>query len=235
MKKSIFKHTFVNISILILLTVLVCPGVLSAEEKDENDEIEWNFDKDMQGSVPAGWKVAETGGMKKTNTMATWEVVADSSAPSKSQVVVITKNKNFGNTFNLLLAEKTSFKDVEVEVKVKALSGKEDQGGGPIWRAKDTDNYYICRWNPLEDNLRVYFVKNGKRKQIGSAELKTDSTTWHEIKIRHNGTKITVKFDSKELLVIEDDTFQAAGMVGLWTKADAATAFDSFEVEAEDN
>ena len=29
------------------------------------------------------------------------------------------------------------------DVKVKAGTGREDQGGGPIWRVLDKDNYYI--------------------------------------------------------------------------------------------
>ena len=35
---------------------------------------------------------------------------------------------------------------------------------------------------------------------------------------------------AKKLILLEDSTFQDAGMVGLWTKADATTAFDNFEM-----
>src|SRR5438034_8192141 len=43
-----------------------------------------------------------------------------------------------------------SLKDGFVEVKFKPVSGKEDQAGGVIWRAKDSNNYYIARANALE-------------------------------------------------------------------------------------
>ena len=211
-----------------LLLTIGCQEHAVEEKHDEDKEIEWTFDREERNGLPENWKVAETAG---TGMTATWKIVADGSAPSKPQAVAVTESKNRGHTFNLLIAEVPKFRDVELEIKVKAVGGKEDQGGGPIWRAKDEDNYYICRWNPLEKNFRVYVVKDGKRKQLGSAEVDADAGTWHEIKILHEGTKITAEFDDKKLVLLEDNTFQDAGMVGLWTKADATTAFDDFEVE----
>jgi hypothetical protein len=184
-----------------------------------------NFDRTEIGSVPRGWKVAETGGEGK---LATWQVVADSSAPSPPQAMAITANENYGRTFNLLMALDTSYRDLEIKVMVKAIAGEEDQGGGPIWRAKDANNYYICRWNPLENNVRVYFVKDGRRKQLGTAEVKTDANIWHEVKIVHKGMQITAYFDGKKQIELEDSTFGESGMVGLWVKADGRTAFDNF-------
>lgn len=216
-----------------LSVVLMAPvGLLSAENDDPDGEIEWSFDEEQVGGLPKGFNVAETSG---TGTRATWKIVADHSAPSQSQIVALTESKNSGQTYNMLIAEKTQFKDLEVEVMVKALGGKEDQGGGPIWRAKDDNNYYISRWNPLEDNFRVYFVKNGRRKQIGTATIKADPTAWHKIKIEHKGNRLVAEFDGRKLIELRDDTFPDAGMVGLWTKADATTGFDDFEVEVADD
>jgi len=41
-------------------------------------------------------------------------------------------------------------------------------------------------------------------------------------------------FDGKSYLKVADDTFSGAGRVGLWTKADAVTAFDDLRVEPLD-
>ena len=198
--------------------------------QDGKSQAAWNFDNSDE--PPSGWKVAET---NSHGTLATWQVVADRSAPSKPNAIAIMNNQNYGGTFNLLIAEDTKYKDLEIKLKVKAVTGEEDQGGGPIWRVKDADNYYIARWNPLEDNFRVYFVKDGRRRQLGTAEVKTDPTAWHEIEILHEGNKIEARLDGTRLIEVEDSTFREAGMVGLWTKADAATAFDDFVVEAKDN
>ena len=187
----------------------------------------WSFEKDKAGFVPKGWKVAETRGQ---GTPAKWQVMEDDTAPSGSNVAAITGNENRGSTYNLLMAERTRYGDLNIRVKVKAVTGKQDQGGGPIWRAKDGNNYYVARWNPLEDNLRLYYVKDGRRIQLGSAEAKADPKLWHEIRIDHRRTKITVSFDGKKMIELEDSTFSEPGMVGLWTKADAATKFDDLTI-----
>jgi len=197
----------------------------------DDDEFELSFDDAELGVVPTGWQVAETA---STGTPAMWAIIEDTSPEAPSRAIAITESTNRGRTYNLLIARETEFKDVEVEVKVKAMTGKIDQGGGPIWRAKDADNYYIARWNPLENNFRVYFVKAGKRTQLASANVETDPKAWHEIEITHVGNHIVAEFDGEKLLELDDDTFPDAGMVGLWTKADAATAFDDFEAEDAD-
>jgi hypothetical protein len=189
----------------------------------------WTFDKDRVGEIPKGWQVAETAA---TGTPAKWEVVADGSSVGKPNAVALTSSQNRGRTFNLLLAKNTSYRDLRISVMVKAGTGKEDQGGGPMWRAQDPNNYYIARWNPLEKNFRAYFVKDGKRKQLGSADVKIDPNSWHEIEIEHKADKIKAKLDGKLLIEVEDKTFEQAGMIGLWTKADAATAFDNISVTA---
>lgn len=192
-------------------------------------EKEWGFEQCKAGAIPKGWQVAEGGGEDK---LATWAVVAGGS--DSAQAVAITTNANYGGTFNLLIAKETSYKNLEIEVKVKAIAGKEDQGGGPIWRAQDTDNYYICRWNPLENNIRLYYVKDGRRKQLASAEIKADASVWHEIEVEHTGNRIEVEFDGEDVIEFEDSTFTEAGMVGLWVKVDGRTMFDNFEVSSED-
>lgn len=188
----------------------------------------WTFDASAAGSVPEGWRAAETSGK---GNLGKWEIVKDESAPTPPNAIALTQTKNTGRTFNLLIAEKNRVQDLEIEVKLKALGGKEDQGGGPVWRAIDPNNYYTARWNPLENNLRVYYVKDSKRVQIANADITVDPKAWHEIQIRHVGAKITAGLDGKKLIEVEDKTFPEAGKIGLWTKADAATAFDDITVK----
>ncbi len=109
-----------------------------------------------------------------------------------------------------------------------------DQGGGPIWRVKDQNNYYIARWNPLENNFRVYYVKDGKRVQLDSADVDVSASEWHTIRIEHNGDQITGFLDGKELLEVTDSAFPEGGGVGLWTKADAASFFDDLVIERKE-
>src|SRR5881409_362496 len=97
-----------------------------------------NFDDAKTGGVPEGWTGTQTG-----KGEAKWAVVADDSAPTKPNVL-----KQSGEAaYPICIKDDTSLKDGFVEVKFKPVSGKEDQAGGVIWRAKDADNYYIARAN----------------------------------------------------------------------------------------
>jgi hypothetical protein len=41
-----------------------------------------------------------------------------------------------------------------------------------VWRASDSNNYYVARYNPLEDTYRAYKVKKGRRIQLQNADIK---------------------------------------------------------------
>jgi len=215
-------------TILIVLGV-VAMSLQAAFAVAEARENQWIFDKEKAGTIPDGWQAGET---NSKGNPGKWEISKDKSAPSAPHVIALNRTRNSGGTYNLLIAEKTSYKDFELELKVKAIAGREDQGGGPIWRAKDENNYYVARWNPLENNLRVYYAKNGRRIQIASANVRLNPKEWHRIKIRHVGNTITVQIDEKQRIEVVDETFAESGMLGLWTKADAETAFDDINVKA---
>lgn len=199
-------------------------------EAANTQSLSLNFDKEPVGKLPANWLIKHTGNTKKP---AIWEVVADDSAPSLPNVLALTKSENEDAIFNLLILDKSSFKDIDISVKLKAVSGKVDQGGGVIWRCKDENNYYICRLNPLESNFRVYKVENGKRTQFASAKVEAQEGKWYTLRVTMTGTDIACYLDGQKLLEAKDETFPNAGMIGLWTKADAATAFDDLEVKVD--
>lgn len=186
------------------------------------------FDDVEVGSLPTGWKVEAT---HPEGKLAEWSVQKDSS--SGGQVLDMKINDYGGSTFNLCWTDQITFQSGVVEVKVKAQEGRIDQGGGPIWRVRDEDNYYIARWNPLEDNIRVYYVKDGRRVQLDSARVTLPTEQWHTITMLHQGNQITGYLNGEKLLEVDDSTFTDAGGVGVWTKADAATSFDDLEVRKE--
>ena len=109
--------------------------------------------------------------------------------------------------------------------------GKIDQGGGVIWRVQDCNNYYISRYNPLEGNVSIYHVKDGQRIMLAYSGKLQLTDAWHVLKISHTGTRIQASIDGEvKLMANAGDYIPQKGGVGLWTKADAATAFDSFTV-----
>jgi peptidyl-prolyl cis-trans isomerase A (cyclophilin A) len=188
----------------------------------------WRFDEPLDG-VPSGFSVAETAGK---GARAQWRIMTppEPIAPPSPPASIHVTATNSGLTFNLLMCDEVTAKDVSVFVRIHADAGKEDQGGGVIWRARDENNYYIARWNPLEDNFRVYYVKDGKRMQLGTADVTADPKQWHRIRIDHTGTKIEASLDGKTVISVDDATFKDAGHIGLWTKADASSWFDDLAV-----
>jgi hypothetical protein len=136
-------------------------------------------------------------------------------------------------TFPVCLKDATNLKDGFVEVKFKPLSGKEDQAGGVIWRAKDSNNYYIARANALENNVTIYHTINGKRTEKKRTKTTVASNQWHTLRVDLQSNHFTVTLDGKKALEWTDDTFKEAGKVGVWTKADSVTLFDDFTYSSQ--
>jgi hypothetical protein len=199
--------------ILVIFSVLVLSSGLIAQAL----ETLWNFDGDQAGNIPRGF----------TNERGEWKIVADPTAPSKPNVLA-QQVRNSGSTFNLTLVNGVNYKDLDVSVKMKAIAGREDQGGGLVWRAKDAKNYYVARYNPLEDNYRLYKVEMGRRNQIQSADL-PHSDGWHTLRVTMEGDHIQCFYDGKLFLEAKDSTFPGPGKIGLWTKADARSHFDDLK------
>ena len=189
----------------------------------------WDFDKTETGALPEGWRVEATG--QETAT-AKWQVVRDEGAPLGPGVLELTAtNHSTSGVFNLGWTREVEFREGEIAVFLFARSGKIDQGGGPIWRVQDRNNYYVARYNPLEKNVSAYYVKDGKRVMLGYSGRIEVVDGWHLLKVSHRGDRIRVLLDGDmKLMVNAGDYITSRGGVGLWTKADAATAFDNFTV-----
>jgi hypothetical protein len=183
-----------------------------------------NFDSLPVGSSPAGWTATKTG-----TGDAKWTIEKDDTAPSKPNVL-----KQSGQaTYPVCLKDDTSLKDGFVEVKFKPVSGREDQAGGLVWRAKDANNYYVARANALENNVTIYHTVNGRRTEKKRASLKVASGQWHTLRVEFQGNHFTVISDGAKALDWDDETFKDAGKVGVWTKADSVTLFDDFSYGAK--
>jgi hypothetical protein len=189
----------------------------------------WDFDNLPEGALPEGWKVEATGQDKPAGH---WQVIQAKDAPLGPGVLELTAtNHSERGVFNLCWTDAVSFQEGEIAVFLKARSGKIDQGGGPIWRVQDRNNYYIARYNPLEANVSIYYVKNGQRVMLGYTGKIDLTEAWHVLKISHQGSRIQAFIDGDlKLMVNAGDSLPDKGGVGLWTKADAATAFDNFTV-----
>jgi hypothetical protein len=125
-----------------------------------------------------------------------------------------------------------------VEVRFRPVDGRRDRAGGLVWRWQDADNYYIARANALENNVVAYKMVGGKRtdlKPVGAGARAYGVPTtvapraWHSLRVDFKGSDFVVRFDGgAATFTVRDDTFRAAGRVGVWSKADSVTEFEAF-------
>jgi hypothetical protein len=177
----------------------------------------WTFDDETTGQIAKGF----------ANEVGQWSVVAADKGKALAQSA-----KNGNSVFNVTLIGDTNAKDVDLSVRMKAVAGETDQGGGLVWRARDAKNYYLVRYNPLEDNYRLYKVVDGKRTLILNADI-PHSDGWHTLRVTMSGDQITCYYDGKKSMESKDTTFPEAGKIGLWSKSDARTLFDDLTVLGE--
>ncbi len=225
-KKYMSTHQWLR---FIVASVWLVIGAFQAVEVFAAEALTVNFDDVAQGQLPTGWTIDAT---NPGGRLAEWRVEPDSNAPSRPHVLTLaTVHDTSGSVFNLYWTQDIAFEDGEIEVKVRANTGKEDQGGGLIWRVRDAKNYYVARYNPLESNFRFYYVKDGERTQIASARsIAIKASEWFTIKVTQHGARIEGYLNGKKTLEAKDETFKVAGGVGFWTKADAASSFDDLRV-----
>ena len=214
----------------LLLSIFLCSqsSIVAQNIETPSSSIIISFEKTQINTLPSNWKFDET---NRSGSLTTWSVVTDSTTPSGNKVLAVSsKNNNSGSTFNLCWTNNISFLNGEIKVMFKAKTGEEDQGGGIMWRVKDKGNYYVARFNPLEDNFRIYYIKNEHRKMIATATVKLPFNKWNEMKITQDKNHISGYLNGKLFIEVDDNTLTNAGGVGLWTKADAVTSFDDFRI-----
>lgn len=173
------------------------------------------FDFDTRGLE--GW----------TTVTGQWAVEEMADAPSGKKVLVQRATKN---EFNVIVAP-ASYGDVDVTVKFKPISGREDASGGIALRFSN-GVYYVVRANALEGNFRLYYYDRGRR-QLASATVKAPALgQWHTVRVVAVGDRMQAWL-AGGLHLDHRDSRSKAGRVGLWTKADSVTAFDDLSVRGK--
>ena len=206
------------------ISIIIAVFLLSFVQKENHSQqgVSFNFEKYQEGKTPIAWTEAVTG----DGGMCSWKIVNDKS----SKVLAQLSTQRLEYRFNVITNNDLSYKDVAVSLKFKGVKGISDQGGGPVWRYKDHDNYYVARANPLENNYRFYKVVNGYRLELKRAKVNMQTGKWYSLKITMIGNKIQCFFNGKLMMETTDNTFSEAGKIGLWTKSDAVTYFDDLTI-----
>lgn len=176
-----------------------------------------------------------------TRSLDGWETVAGSwqvedmaDAAQSGRALV---QRATSNAFNVIVAPGGPYGNVDVSVRFKPISGREDASGGIVFRFAD-GHYYVVRGNALEDNFNFYYYEPnsflasvlGGRHYIAGVSVKAPALgVWHQLRISAEADHIRGWLNNQQLIDHRDGRF-AAGRVGLWTKADSVTAFDELVV-----
>ncbi len=171
------------------------------------------FDFEQKGTE--GW----------TTVDGRWTVEEIPDAPSGKHGLV---QRAVENAFNVIIAPGGSYRDVDISVRFKPISGREDASGGIVFRFSE-GRYYVIRANALENNFRLYNYDRG-RHQLATARVRPPTLgQWHTLRVVAVGDQIQGWLDGQLLINHRDSRFRS-GQVGLWTKADTITAFDDLTV-----
>ena len=185
-------------------------------------------DLKLADDVPTQTYDFDSKGIERWTTVTgQWAVEETAGAPSGTKALVQRATKN---EFNVIVAP-TAYGDVDVTMKFKPISGREDASGGIVLRFTE-GKYYVVRANALENNFRLYYYDRGRR-QLASASVKAPALgQWHTVRVVAVGDQIQAWLNGTRYLDHRDSRFKS-GAVGLWTKADSITAFDDLVIRGK--
>jgi hypothetical protein len=208
-RRAVFKTTVAAIAGLGLTRPASVPGRAATPLELPGDAVMTTFDFEATGVD--GWTVID----------GQWTVEEMPGAPSGKKVLVQRATRK---PFDVIVAPPGPFTAIDVSVKFKPISGREDASGGIVFRFAD-DRYYVVRANALEDNFRLYAYDRGRR-ELATAGVKPSALgQWHSLRVVAMGDHVQAWLNGALSLDHRDSRFRS-GRIGLWTKADSITAFD---------
>ncbi len=133
--------------------------------------------------------------------------------------------------FPLAVAKESETADGTVSVRVQPRKGHIDRAGGLVFGLRNAANYFVFRINALEDNAILFEYVNDRRIERASVREEIRSNRWYQLAVRIQGSRISCLLDDR--LVIEyEASAPVEGSIGIWTKADSVTLFDTLTIEA---
>ena len=199
-----------------------------------------NFDSVKLGQLPPGW----TSTVTNHGGPARWIVQPDPTAPSRPNVLAQCSKGGLHFRFPLCLFDKVTCLDGDISVKMKIISGSDNQDAGVVFRAVDQNNYYLVRASARDHNIEMFRVKDGHFEPIRVISTNGSNASggygvWHPIKIgdwnllrvTYKGNQTTVYFNHRKVFDAHDNELQASGRAGVWTNADTVAYFDDFRID----
>ena len=212
------------------LVLLVAGTAWSADFKI----LSWSFNGDKPGSLPAGFAPGTSNGES-----GRWEVTSDTKSASPPYVLARIPSGQPTKDVQVLFIENAEAGNLDMTVRIKAVSGGEGQGGGIVFRAQDDRNYYVVWLSPHEKLLRMDRFVNGERKPLQDLVVESaDIGKWHNVRLSIRGPVLEAFFDNKMFLSAREEAWEFGrykkGKVGLWARGSGVTYFDDLRLTPMD-
>jgi hypothetical protein len=208
-KKRIFKYA------------ALCAFLLAAATPGRADTVTFAASKGL-----GDFEFAVTG----NGAPGEWSVVRDDATQALAQ----TGTDPADDRFPLAIYRPFSGRNVYASIRFMAVSGNIDQAGGVVVRFNSSGDYYLARANALENNVRFYRVVDGKRQMIAGVDAPVARGAWHTLGVAARDDRFIIVFNGRELFGATDAKVPGPGRVGLWTKADSVTWFESIKIKSLD-
>jgi len=197
-----------------------------------------NFDAMKLGEMPADWTPVTT----NQDSPPHWIVKHDPTAPSRPNVLAQSSKGGLRYRFPVCLFNKITCLDGDISVRMKIISGKDDQDAGVVFRVADQNNYYLVRASARDHNIVMFRVKDGHFEPI---RVNTNSGNigpygvrhpikigdWNLLRVTYKGSQATVYFNHRKVFDARDNALNAPGRAGVWTNADTVAYFDDFRID----
>ncbi len=176
--------------------------------------------------MPSGW----TDVTRPGNAAPRWEILKDSSAPTKPYVFAQVSHDQVNTAGPLAILNGSDLRDGEVSVKFKPVTASRNGAAGLVFRYQDPLNYCSVRANTLANEVTVVRVQNGRPTAAYKVRHQVRPNDWNILKVTFNGPSYSVYYDHRRILRAVDAGFTGSGKVGLWTRSDGVAYFDNFRV-----
>jgi hypothetical protein len=196
-----------------------------------------NFDNLKPGTFPPFWTETATGPAGPSK----WEIRLDPTAPSRRNVLTQVTGAASDSAFLLAVFDKVICRDGDLSVKFKIAAGpRRIRTAGIVWRYQDPRNYYLLHFSADEKNIVLFRIQNGQAHPIpvagarpGSFGVSHDLRTgqWYAAKVIFRGKNVHVLFGNRQLFDAMDDSLEAPGKTGVWTRGGTMASFDDFRID----
>ena len=111
----------------------------------------------------------------------------------------------------LAVYEPVAAASVEVSAHFKLVGGTAHHAGGIALRLLSPDDYYLVRADPADEDVRLYRVVAGNRREIKQVSTEVAPDQWHTLDVRVEQGRFEVSLDGKSLFTANDQTSSDSG------------------------